>query len=316
MRRFMWRMMLSVAAVVAAGTGWAAEREGAPRPEDRDERPAMLCAVYLDDQSQINGKIFLSAITIATGYAKFAIPTREVTSITAQKDKETFLVELRNRDRITGALSLPVLEVDTAVGHLSIPPERITKLVLKRLPAPAAPGSVYDVTFDFSISNENPNGVWSYGWMPQDFGAFALYTGKRSRQDAPQERRDFRQWFREPASGDWTPAIWRNDSAEVRSGVGDGQVSLHPGRSNEASVLRWTAPADGTYQIEGEFFAGDSGVMQVGVRQGASWLWQGVDAGTFSLARTLKAGESLDFAVYGGYSSGNTPVEVTIRRRE
>ncbi|MBI4837929.1 MAG: hypothetical protein HY806_02055 [Nitrospirae bacterium] len=52
--------------------------------------------------------------------------------------------------------------------------------------------------------------------------------------------------------------------------------------------------------------------MQVGVRQGSTWLWQGVNAGIFELSRSVIAGESIDFVVYGAYWSGNTPLEVTI----
>ena len=80
--------------------------------------------------------------------------------------------------------------------------------------------------------------------------------------------------------------------------------------------MRWTAPSEGRYEIAGKFFPGDSGVMQVGVRQGADWLWQGVDSGSFTLDRTMRAGESVDFVVYGGYSNGNTPLELAIKMAE
>ena len=88
-----------------------------------------------------------------------------------------------------------------------------------------------------------------------------------------------------------------------------GQISLHPGRALEAAVLRFTAPTDGLYNINGQFFAGDSGVMSVGVRQGTTFLWNGQDTGVFSINnKTLSAGDSIDFLVYGGYLYGNTPL--------
>lgn len=39
-----------------------------------------------------------------------------------------------------------------------------------------ADNQTYDATADFSITNGNPNGVWSYGWMATDFTGFTLYT--------------------------------------------------------------------------------------------------------------------------------------------
>jgi hypothetical protein len=163
----------------------------------------------------------------------------------------------------------------------------------------------YDPTPDFSINNGNPNGVWSYGWMPTDFSSFILYTGAQMNINSPQ-------WFREPASPTYTPMIWRIDDSNPRDGVAPGQLSLHPSNTYEASALRWTAPSGGIYQIEGQFFAGDTAVTQVGIRQGSTWLWQATNAGAFNLSTTVISGESVDFVVYGAYYNGNTPLDVRI----
>lgn len=53
-------------------------------------------------------------------------------------------------------------------------------------------------------------------------------------------------------------------------------------------------------------------MIQVGIRQGSNWLWQGVDSGIFNFDRLMIAGESIDFLVYGNYWMGNTPLELTI----
>jgi hypothetical protein len=141
--------------------------------------------------------------------------------------------------------------------------------------------------------------------MPTDFSTFILYTGSQMNYSSPQ-------WYREPASGDYTPMIWRVDDSYSRNGVAVGQLSLHPSSTYEASVLRWTAQSNGLYDFIGQFFSGDGGTMQVGVRQGSDWLWQGVDSGSFELSRSLTAGDAIDFVVYGGYVAGNTPLELTI----
>jgi len=166
---------------------------------------------------------------------------------------------------------------------------------------------IYNPTSDFSITNGNPNGVWSYGWMDNAFTSFNLYGGKRKQLNETSP-----QWYRTPSSGDFTPCIWRNDSSAAASGVAPGQLSLHPSSSYEASVLRFIAPFEGDYHVVGSFLPGDIGSMAVGIRQGHTWLWQATNAGNFDLHAQMTAGGALDFAVYNGYHFGNTPLTLTI----
>ncbi len=167
---------------------------------------------------------------------------------------------------------------------------------------------LYNPTIDFSISNGNPNGVWSYGWMPNDFSTFNLYTGARmdtNYNGSPE-------WYRYEDNYLYTPNIVRNDDNVSHYNVAPGQLALHPSSTNQPSVLRWTAPSDGLYNFAGLFLPGDGGIMQVGIRQGSNWLWQGVDSGSFNFDRSLTAGQSIDFLVYGGFWAGSTPLELTI----
>jgi hypothetical protein len=114
-------------------------------------------------------------------------------------------------------------------------------------------------------------------------------------------------------SGDYTPTIGYNYSTETYNEVAPGQLTLHPGPDSQAAVLRFTAETEGNYDINGDFFAGDSGVMLVGVRSASDWLWQGTDAGTFSINDLmLTTGSTIDFMVYGAYYGGNTPLALTI----
>lgn len=181
-----------------------------------------------------------------------------------------------------------------------------TGLLLVAVSASAEATSVFhDATADFGVTNGNPNGVWSYGWMPTDFSTFTAYQHTYADSGS-------RQWYTAGMSGDRSPSIWMNTTSSTGYGVAPGQLSLHPGPAQQPSVLRWTAPFEGSYDIVGQFFGGDGGTMQVGVRQGSSWLWQGTDAGVFELHRTVTAGTSIDFVVYGGYAYGNTPLALTI----
>ncbi len=149
---------------------------------------------------------------------------------------------------------------------------------------------------EYSTTNGNPNGVWTYGGMDTGFATFTPH---------PTHTTD--SW-----SG--TSSIWLNTTGSTSYGVPPGNISLHPGASNEPSVLRWTAPAGytGLTKVTGQFLAGDSGTMLVAVRKGTNVLWSASNAGAFDLSVTIAAGDTLDFVVYGGYFYGNTPLQLSI----
>jgi hypothetical protein len=154
-------------------------------------------------------------------------------------------------------------------------------------------------TDDFSTTNGNPNGNWSYGWMPIDFSTFNLYTTHNSYQ-----------WYG-PLGGDLTPCIWKNTGG-LSYGVPAGWLSLHPGPGHEPSVLRWTGLSAGDICISGQFLAGDGGIMTVSVRHNNKEVWTASDSGDFDLTANIMVGDTIDFAVYGGYGYGNTPISATI----
>jgi hypothetical protein len=160
----------------------------------------------------------------------------------------------------------------------------------------------YTAVNDFSTENGNPNGVWSYGWMPTDFSSFNLYTNYNSFQ-----------WY--GWGSDNSPCIWINTGG-LSYGVPTGWLSLHPGNGNQPSVLRWTAPVAGNVTVTGEFLAGDGGTMQVAVRLDNQPWWQATDSGSFDLITNVASGTTIDFAVYGGYGFGNTPISATISLQE
>jgi hypothetical protein len=94
--------------------------------------------------------------------------------------------------------------------------------------------------------------------------------------------------------------------------VPTGWLSLHPGPGTEPSVLRWTAPVAGNVHVTGQFLAGDSGIMTIAVRHNSQEVWKATNSGSFDLNIKISAGDNVDFAVYGDYGYGNTPISATI----
>jgi len=118
---------------------------------------------------------------------------------------------------------------------------------------------------------------------------------------------------------DNNPSIWKNTTGGTSYGVPDGWLSIHPGQGTvsglgtpEHSVLRWTAPIEGTINVTGQFLPGDTGTMTVAVRLNNIIVWNVTDSGTFDLIENVSVGDTIDFAVYGAYISGNTPINATI----
>jgi PEP-CTERM motif len=174
----------------------------------------------------------------------------------------------------------------------------------------ALAGTIWDVNADFSNTNGNPNGDWSYGWVNNsDFQLYqTAYGGSNGISPG---------WYGPLlGAGPGFPLIWKNTGPLV-NGVETGQLSLHPGPDGEMSVAQWTAPADwsGDAAVQGQFFPGDTGTMQVGIFKDGNWaspIWSASNSGSFTLSVPVAAGDTIDFGVYGGYSYGNTPLEATI----
>lgn len=169
-----------------------------------------------------------------------------------------------------------------------------------------ASAAVYNPTTEFSITNGNPNGVWSYGYS-DDPDLADLSANFTPMPDATGPNFFGIAWS---AFGDRHVAL--NTSSATQFGVPPGMLTQHPGPLNQASLLRFTAPEAATADIVGEYLAGDPGAMLLAVLVNGTAVWTATDAGSFDLDATLTAGSTVDFAVYGGYVAGNTPLAVTI----
>jgi hypothetical protein len=178
-------------------------------------------------------------------------------------------------------------------------------LLVALLNAAAFGQTVWNPTTEFSTTS-NPNGVWTYGFMNVDFTGFTPATSYKV------DGFGFELWYN---GSNPPPHVGLNASATVSYNVPVGALALHPGGGTEPAVLRWTAPVGyaGLIDINGQFLIGDTGQMLVAVRKGSTVLWNSSDFGSFNLPSvSVLAGDTVDFAVYGGFTSGNTPLELTI----
>lgn len=174
------------------------------------------------------------------------------------------------------------------------------------LSSSVASAATWNPTDDFSVTNGNPNGVWGYGYLSA--GAYTPFGANWTDSGNPS------MGWQSDAAGNNT---WINHRGFTNYGVPDGMLSLHPGFGGEATLLRWNVPAGiaGNASVVGEFLAGDTGVMSVAVLKNgdlANPVWSAQNAGSFNLTIPVAPGDSIDFAVYGSYAFGNTPLAATI----
>ncbi len=182
-----------------------------------------------------------------------------------------------------------------------------------------------DLQSDFSITSGNPNGVWSYGQISALGGSFtaANVAGTGSVGGATLDSWSF--------STTTFPVISKLISGSlIGYNGGDGlisigEVTMHPGPSNELAAIRYTAPSSGLFDLSGYFGAGDgigngaSGKVDTYVYKNSTQLWSVLNTPsthTFSLsAVSLAAGDTIDLIV--GFGSDNyiydsTPVNLTV----
>lgn len=216
-----------------------------------------------------------------------------------------FFVRRMFEERVQAQRNIRLIREKTDMKFNSLVSNSIASLALSLVCVLPTQATVYNPTTEFTLAN-NPNGVWTYGWMPTDFSSFNPFLNA---MDGPI----FDQWYTAGMSGDQTPTVTLNASSGYLHQVAPGQLTIHPGPAQEAAVLRFTAPTSGQYDVVGQFLAGDSGVMQVGIADQSGFIWTATNAGSFTFTNhAMSAGQTLDFRVWGGYLYGNTPLELSI----
>jgi len=157
---------------------------------------------------------------------------------------------------------------------------------------------IYSAAHDFSFTL-NPNSVWTYGFTYSVGGAFAPYTLAGT------------TFFSGEAG--WFGPIWGATAPGfplVVAGQGGtpSVLDMGPGPSSY-TVVRWSAPSRGRWDVVGQFFGtglttGDVHVLKNGAALFNSPL-NGLDAAPFSLAVDVAPGDRIDFVAGPGPDGNN-----------
>ena len=157
---------------------------------------------------------------------------------------------------------------------------------------------IYSAAHDFSFTL-NPNAAWSYGYTYSVGGAFSLYTTSGSTFFSGEAG-----WFG-PIAGCCAPGY-------PLVVAGPNQVptvlDMGPGPSSY-TVVRWTAPGRGHWNVVGQFFGtglttGDVHVLHNGVALFDSPV-NGSQVVKFSLEVDVAPGDTVDFAAGPGPNGNN-----------
>ncbi len=119
-------------------------------------------------------------------------------------------------------------------------------------------GATWDIYADFGLTN--PSGAWTYGYADYDImdgpgyamTPFDYVTGDLATGVG---------WTRNYGGPDYTPYVWYNPGAQgiypansVVFSSGDSGGAYENGYNGDPyTVIRWTAPADGQYAVDGVF---------------------------------------------------------------
>ncbi len=150
-------------------------------------------------------------------------------------------------------------------------------------------------------TTSNPNGTWSYGYSTTLGGPFSLYTIQGTTFFSNEVG-----WF-----GPFPNCCSPGSPLVVVTQAGPPQVlDMLPGAGGQLSVVRWTAPTNGGWDIVGEFFGTGATSVDVHVLRNSSPIFDRIlnnsDVQSFSLTLKLAAGDTIDFAVGVGADGSNS----------
>lgn len=160
---------------------------------------------------------------------------------------------------------------------------------------------------DFSATQNN--GAWKYGSKTISGTTFNAFASNANLFGGGLD-----SW----SPGYCCPMITRNATGTTYTYPGAPSVvqpsdvlNLHPGPTGDKAVVRWTAPAAGTYTIAGRFQGIDTAgtTTDVTILHNTTSIFSNNVNGygnqvTFSVTRTVAAGDTIDFQV--GYGSNNS----------
>jgi hypothetical protein len=159
----------------------------------------------------------------------------------------------------------------------------------------SAMATTYDAATDFSMTNGNPNGAWTYGWSSSLTSALNVYSH-------PYVDGSGNQVWDDPNHVSLgAPSVFNNPTNNQQGTLPPHTAGFHPGSADEFSHYLWTAPTSGAFSISATFTPDDSGGTDVHVLDNGVSLFSGnVSPGnpqSYSGVVPLLAGDKIDFAV-------------------
>ncbi len=176
----------------------------------------------------------------------------------------------------------------------------------------------YNARNEFALTQGGTSGVWRYGYTANDASnTFVPYSLNYTTTDcgAPADV------WRFSTTGDQVPVIVRYQSPTGCQGTPPDSLLVHPGSGGERAILRFTAPAAGTYQLTGVLQrANPSATTDIRILQNETTsLFTGDILSkyqqAFNLTVTVAANDTIDFSVgfgNGSYNSDGSSLNVVI----
>jgi hypothetical protein len=123
---------------------------------------------------------------------------------------------------------------------------------------PGQAQTTYNARDEFALVQGGTSGVWRYGYTASDGSdAFLPFTHLTTAYPgcSPVEG-----WQR---TGGVVPEIFRFNTPTTCNGTPPDSLRIHPGDGGQRSILRWVAPAAGTYQITGALQKADDATTDI-----------------------------------------------------
>lgn len=170
-------------------------------------------------------------------------------------------------------------------------------------PFPMMNARADDIAGSFSGSS-NPNGTWSYGQYVESTSTFTLFTANDAFAGATPTC-GLPNWSGSAESGGYPAVIANNTGSSVPCGTWNlptDTLNLHPTNTvGTDSDVRWTAPAAGTYAINGSYSALDFTTTLDSILVNGTSVFSTIinpsHTTPFSLTESLAAGDTIDFTV-------------------
>lgn len=180
-------------------------------------------------------------------------------------------------------------------------------------PLQTAHAQSFDANTDFLTFNAGSS-PWKTGFETTLGAPLTLY-------DVFVNGSPFQDYHSSVVFNSGAPNFAKNISGGTVNGTPPGAIELHPGPNNEYSAIRFTVPTTGTYTINSQFFAGDTGDTDGTILLNNNTVTPLFFANTtttnpsYSSSVPLNSGDTLDFLVgsKGSFFSDTTPLTVNIQ---